>query len=188
MKSRSRLVGKLLEYFSRDRVFESHLRYSLLCSGFVVLIIFCIFDVQNSYIKNEFTIQKTNQTDRREIASISTSLRNSLCNWFCSDLSIFKNSIMQNQLQGQKSTDEQKLELIKRLFSFAKPEDFVRNISENFINGITEEMQNFELTGKEVGSKIALNQELVKFFYDLAVLQEKQRLQDTINSINVITS
>lgn len=176
---RSREVGISLASLAKDHRFESYLRHQQLRKMKLIvfsLIFFCIFTVQNKYNLNEFQTQKQHQTDRRGNESVPTSIRNSLCNLFCSDLSIYKTNIMQNKLQDQVSTDEKKLHLIKNLLAVAPPEQYIQSISDDFASSIISEMKDFKLTGKDVSSKIVVNQELVSFFYKLGSIIEKERL------------
>lgn len=78
---------------------------------------------------------------------------------------------------------EQKLQLISELLSVATPEAFVQNISDAFVYSIISEMKDFKLTGKEVSSKVMLNQQLISFFYKLGALDEKQRLVSKLNNL-----
>ncbi len=77
----------------------------------VILIYFYIFETQNYLFTNELRFKFIKELkDRRGNESVPTSLCNSLCKWFCSDLSSharkFNKCIMQNHLQSSKTQNK----------------------------------------------------------------------------------
>lgn len=192
MTTRSRLVGKSLGYFPKDRVFESHLRYNLINSLLFLLFLFMFntFELSRRFRENPKHIFY----NKRVPKGISGE---SAVNPFFERLDNPKGSlayinflIMSKEKIYDLSDDINvaKLKLLSALLNSSSSNHYLEFISQNTINAIVEEMRSFDLTGEDVADKLIMQNELVKFFYGLSCLNKRESLQIKLEKINKISA
>lgn len=188
--TRSRLVGKSLGYFPKDRVFESHLRYKVFCGLFLVF----------SFVFNTFAMSKRFRENPKQYfynKRVPKGISNeSAVNPFferldnpTGSLAFINFSIMsiEKKLSSTEQTNAQKLQLLHELLDADSAKNYIDFISNSFIDSMSELMKNYGLTERQVVDRLCFHQALIKFFYGLSCIEEKQSLQRKINQINKVS-